>query len=127
MPQVKVIAQRGFNVCYRGHNLMQDSLIRLKDIEIEAIKAAFRESFLAADNLWIFGSRVNLKARGGDIDLYVETTLKAELAVKARLKFVRLICEKIGEQKIDLVLRLLKDEVKLDIYDIARKEGVKLI
>lgn len=127
MPQVKVIEQRGCNVCYRGHNLMQNSLIRLKDIEIEAIKSAFRESFLAADNLWIFGSRVNPKARGGDIDLYVETTLKAELAVKARLKFMRLICEKIGEQKIDLVLRLLKDEVKLDIYDIARKEGVKLI
>lgn len=106
---------------------MQIDRIRLKEKEVAAIKGAFASTFLPTDNLWVFGSRVDLKARGGDIDLYVETELAPTDAVKARLRFVSLICERIGEQKVDVVLRLLQDELKLDIYEIARKEGVKIV
>lgn len=126
MPKEKAIGQHGYSASCRGRKMQYDR-IRLKQIEINAIQKAFIDSFLSTDALWIFGSRVDLKAKGGDIDLYIETGLAADAAVKARLKFVRLICEQIGEQKIDVVLRLLHDELKLDIYEIARKEGVKIV
>ena len=45
--------------------------IRLKDYEIVAITDAFKKLFLPQDHLWIFGSRVDMDKRGGDIDLYI--------------------------------------------------------
>lgn len=104
-----------------------DSRVRLTPDEVDAICAAFRQFFAPDDHLWFFGSRANLNARGGDIDLYVETTLSAEEAVKGERSFVAELYTKIGEQKIDVVLRLLSSDFHLPIYDVARKEGVQLV
>lgn len=101
--------------------------VRLKPTDLDAIVQAFKRYFSENDHLWIFGSRVDLQARGGDIDLYVETKTNAKLAVEAKTKFVIDICKQIGEQKIDVVINLLKDDFNLPIYDIAIKQGVKLL
>lgn len=106
---------------------MQLHKVRLKGKEVKAIQSAFASTFLPTDHLWVFGSRVDIHARGGDIDLYIETELAPAEAVKARLRFVRLICDQIGEQKIDVVLRLLQDQLELAIYEVARKEGVRIV
>lgn len=101
--------------------------VRLKPADLDAIVQAFKRHFSENDSLWIFGSRVDLQARGGDIDLYVETKTDAKLAVEAKSKFVIDIWKQIGEQKIDVVINLLKDDFYLPIYDIAIKQGVKLL
>lgn len=50
--------------------------IRLNPTEVKAICEAFRHHFDHQDHLWLFGSRVNPLARGGDIDLYIETVIQ---------------------------------------------------
>lgn len=101
--------------------------IRLKEFEIKAIIESFTQTFMPDDNLWIFGSRADPNQRGGDIDLYVETKMDGELAFTAKLAFANLICDKIGEQKIDIVLNLRNTDYNLPIYEKALNEGVKLV
>ncbi|MEN9406503.1 MAG: hypothetical protein RLZ12_787 [Bacillota bacterium] len=99
--------------------------VRLSACELEAIKLAFKTCFLPEDHLWLFGSRTDLSQKGGDIDLYIETevsNVKQVLAAKSR--FVTELYRSIGEQKIDVVVKLDKSE--LPIYKVAKKEGVHI-
>ena len=83
--------------------------VRLSDYNLNAIVDAFKVHFLEDDHLWLFGSRVDLNRKGGDIDLYIETHEESsEVAFKKKLKFLCEVEKKIGEQKIDVVLNLLK-------------------
>lgn len=99
--------------------------IRLDNSQILAISKSFRLCFLPGDHLWIFGSRVDLKKKGGDIDLYLETTMSAGEACKARIKFLTNLEIELGEQKIDVVMNI--GNLKLPIYEVAKKEGIKLL
>lgn len=111
-----------------GGELKPIDLIRLKDYEIDAIVNSFKKYFGENDHLWIFGSRVNLDLRGGDIDLYVETEiLQAESIISKKSKFVVELYDQLGEQKIDIVINMLKSNVRLPIYEVARKTGVLLV
>ncbi len=99
--------------------------IRLQDCEISAIREAFVHLF-PGDKLWIFGSRVDPSKKGGDIDLYIETNCQDPAKiVDKRLNFLYEIQNKIGEQKIDVVVKFR--EFPLPIYQIARKEGIQLV
>jgi hypothetical protein len=100
--------------------------VRLKDFELKAIIESFADLFLPGDHLWLFGSRADMTKRGGDIDLYIETYLSADIIYKTRMKFILALCSKIGDQKIDVVVRIMQDEVELPIYGIAKAEGVQL-
>ncbi len=108
-------------------NKAMHPLIRLRESDVEAIKTAFRKYFGPNDKLWIFGSRVDLLKRGGDIDLYVETDMTLlDDVLKKKSRFVGELWDAIGEQKIDVVLHLLSDSKKELIYKIAREKGVRL-
>jgi uncharacterized protein len=72
----------------------------------------------------LFGSRLDDQKRGGDIDLYVETDLTAEDAEKRRLSMLARLARRLGERKIDLVVKTADGE--LPIHAIARSEGVVL-
>ncbi len=87
--------------------------VRLSDDEIDAIKTAFAEVF-GEGKVMLFGSRVNLKAKGGDIDLYLIPKNKENLRQK-RINFLIQLDLKIGERKIDVILeknpnRLIEQE-----------------
>lgn len=71
----------------------------------------------------LFGSRADDNKRGGDIDLYIETSEKANLLDKKVKLLVRLNRE-LGEQKIDVVINNFSNEK--DIFNIARSTGVWL-
>ncbi len=100
--------------------------IRLSDFEVLAISKAFRLCFLPNDHLWLFGSRIDLNKRGGDIDLYIETNINnpAE-ANSSKLRFLSELESSIGEQKIDVVLKA--GDVELPIYNVAKEEGIQLL
>lgn len=72
----------------------------------------------------LFGSRLDDAARGGDIDLYIETDMPAEEAEARRLRMLARLARRLDERKIDLVIKTPAGE--LPIHAIARREGVLL-
>jgi predicted nucleotidyltransferase len=50
--------------------------------------------------IWLFGSRVDDNKKGGDIDIGI---LSPKVDVMEEIEIRQKICDKIGEQKIDLV------------------------
>jgi len=58
--------------------------------------------------IWLFGSRADDSKKGGDIDIGI---LSKKIDFKKKLDINCGICEKIGEQKIDLVVSKTGDTV----------------
>ena len=103
--------------------------IRLEPFQYNVIVDAFKNTFIAGDSLWIFGSRADLAKRGGDIDLYIETQIvEMHDAYQRESKFIDIMWDKLGEQKIDIVINFLSlDAQDLPIYQVARTQGVKIV
>jgi len=97
--------------------------VRLPFYVLKAIEKTAKEVFGEDINLWIFGSRVNLNAKGGDIDLYIET--KEGFNAEKVIRFLAKLDLKIGERKVDVIVRKFgsKEEIALE----AKTKGVKLI
>lgn len=96
--------------------------MRLDEKTREEIRQA-AQRFFGAD-VYLFGSRADDTRRGGDIDLYIETGLSPEEAVRARLSMLAHLYRRIGERGIDLVLNTSgRDE---GIFRVAKREGIKL-
>lgn len=103
-------------------------IIRLSIKDSIALEVSFRKSFLKQDRLWLFGSRTKLEGKGGDIDLYIETnaeTVNEAANMKSKLWIALTDC--IGEQKIDIVLNVLKSAYHIPIYDAAKAGGVRIV
>lgn len=69
----------------------------------------------------LFGSRLDDSARGGDIDLYVETQLSPEEAEARRLRMLARLARLLGDRKIDLVVKTPGGD--LPIHEVAGREG----
>jgi hypothetical protein len=95
--------------------------MRLTEYEIKSIKESFLHVF-EEGTISLFGSRVDDAKKGGDIDLYIQTP-KAKATLENKIKFLVLLKEKIGEQKIDVILS--RDTTRL-IEQEALRTGVKL-
>lgn len=104
--------------------VMKGKNIRLTQKELDAIKDISKKVFGNGVRVWLFGSRVNPKAKGGDIDLYIEIP-SMENWLDKKLDFLVELKERIGDQKIDLVLKPY--ECKEEICIEAKKTGVRLI
>ena len=101
--------------------------IRLTDKELGVLRESFARYFNHGDSLWLFGSRVDPNAKGGDIDLYVEAhNQDAEQAFMKKIEFLVAVKDQIGDQKIDVVLKL-DDYDELPIYEIAKQTGIQLV
>lgn len=74
--------------------------MRLKHEEISLFKLAVSELLKSAE-LYLFGSRVDDSARGGDIDILIRAERKLTLIEKARIRSA--YYRRFGERKIDLV------------------------
>lgn len=101
--------------------LGRESIMRLTTDEINSIKEVFQKVFESGE-LYLFGSRVDDTKRGGDIDLFLSSLSTDELARK-KIDFLVQLKQKIGDQKIDVVIDRGKNRV---IDKIAKQEGVLL-
>ncbi len=95
--------------------------MRLTLFEINQIITLKNEIFGVDSEIYLFGSRVDDSAKGGDIDLYIKTKCKTNLLNK-KIKFIVNLENKIGEQKIDIVFS--KNNNRL--IEIEAKKGIKL-
>ena len=90
--------------------------IRLPKDVIDEIINLSKKHFGENCRVWIFGSRVNLTKKGGDIDIYIETPEYKNI-IEKKLDFLVELDEKIGEQKVDLVIK------PFDSNDFISKEA----
>ena len=97
--------------------------MRLKEAE----KIAIREAVLAEDpaaRVYLFGSRARDDCKGGDIDLYIETEFTEGL-LKHKARILARIWQRIGEQKIDILLKPIYTPLQA-IHRLAKNTGVRL-
>jgi len=99
--------------------------MRLAAQEIELIKASVANVFGADARVYLFGSRVDDQARGGDIDLLIEIPGVIDDKLRKTLALSAEIQESLGEQRIDVVVRDAASRV-LPIHTEARRTGVAL-
>jgi len=69
-----------------------------KDVIIEAIKTIDPNA-----KIWLFGSRADDNKKGGDIDIGI---MSEKIGLMEEIKIKQVICDKIGEQKIDLAVSM---------------------
>ena len=100
--------------------------MRLTIKQIEAIRQETERFFGPAAQVWLFGSRVDDTAKGGDVDLYVRAPSgDADELASARFAFLARLKRRMGDRKIDLVLQREGGDA-LPIYELARQQGVRL-
>jgi len=94
--------------------------MRLKKDEILYIKETFEEVF-GDGKIYLFGSKVDDGLKGGDIDLYIKT--KNSDAIDKKIKFLATLKQKIGDQKIDIVLSKYNNKI---IEQEVLQKGIEL-
>ena len=97
--------------------------MRLSDFEREAIKTCIKRYFGEESKIYLFGSRVDNAKKGGDIDIYVIAEYKDINEILLKIKAKRCIKNRIGEQRIDIVI---SKDTNSPIEKIARENGVML-
>lgn len=102
--------------------------MRLQAKEVEAIAQAARNAFAPGTEVFLFGSRLRDEARGGDIDLLVETpeTMPPADRVRCRTCFVANIYRLLEEQRIDVVISARGQPDQRGVVAAAKREGLKL-
>jgi predicted nucleotidyltransferase len=72
--------------------------------------------------VWLFGSRANDSKKGGDIDIAI-LSKNINNDVMQKIQVRRFICDRIGEQKIDIVTSA---DGKEAFFRLAVEEGIGL-
>ena len=96
--------------------------MRISDFEKNSIIEAVKNVDPNA-RVWLFGSRADDVKKGGDIDIAIHSE-KINNEIMLKIKINRMICNKIGEQKLDIVTTKNGNEA---IFKLAVAEGIELI
>lgn len=99
--------------------------MRLSEVERRAIVTIAREVIGGDVQVRLFGSRADDRARGGDIDLMVETDRALPDRLQQELRLGVQLERALGGRRVDL---LLVDPTVplLPVHRVARREGVAL-
>ena len=100
-------------------------LMRLTSDQAHAIKQAVVRVLGLPVRIWLFGSRVDDTARGGDIDLLVETDAVVPSRAEAICRLYGALVMALGDRRIDVLLRDGRTPAA-PIFDAARRTGVLL-
>lgn len=71
----------------------------------------------------LFGSRADDSARGGDIDLPIETQLSYDEAVSRKIRFLVGLAKRLGDRRVDVVVSS-PDSPERSIVKLADETGV---
>jgi len=100
--------------------------MRLTSQEIETIRRLTRQIFGERSNVYLFGSRVDDKKRGGDIDLFIEGADENCYTLENKVHFLAELKKEIGDQKIDVVFDSETTRHKKLFYNSVLKSRVVL-
>lgn len=79
--------------------------MRLAEHEIDAIITCVLRHFGEGAVVRLFGSRTDDAAAGGDIDLHIVAESADKAALSVELQFIVDLKDRIGEQRIDVIVR----------------------
>lgn len=96
--------------------------MRITHAQAEQAILAIRTNLGGEASVWLFGSRVDDAKRGGDVDLYTETSLPGIL-LRETVR-TKIALESIFGRSVDLIVNNHRKE--RPIYRIAREQGVRL-
>lgn len=97
--------------------------MRLTPEQAEIIRTAAKEIFGPSTQVFLFGSRVDDRKRGGDIDLLIEPENPDQILLR-KLRFLGVLERRLGERKIDVVIETPGDT--RPIVQVAHATGVRL-
>ncbi len=103
--------------------------MRLTPKQIQRLKNAVAHHFGKSACIWVFGSRLDDRRRGGDYDFYMEPPKSdADEIVADKLKVLADLHAnpEFEGEKIDLVIRSAVPGPELTIYKVAKEQGVQL-
>ena len=103
--------------------------MRLTPQEHRAIAEAARATLVAGTQVSLFGSRTDDEARGGDLDLLVETPapMPAAELVARRQAFVARLYKLLGERRIDVVVSSPGGHATPPVLASARHQAIELV
>lgn len=96
--------------------------MRLDDTTKEKI-VYYSKEYFNDFKLYLFGSRVDDTKKGGDIDLFLETT--QEVSLDKQMNFLKILYKNVTQKKIDLVVQT-PSKSKKNIFEIAKQTGIVL-
>ncbi|PVE43288.1 nucleotidyltransferase domain-containing protein [Limnohabitans planktonicus] len=94
--------------------------MRLTPAQIDTIKSTAQAVLGEAVQVTLFGSRVDEQQKGGDVDLYVETT-RPDLMKKIRCK---VSLQDQLDMPVNLIVKPFGDRSPIAL--IAKQEGIRL-
>jgi len=100
--------------------------VRLSIQAIEQIRETIRTVFSERAKIVLFGSRTQVEARGGDLDILVIADATRDVLARARIRAIALLQIALGEQHIDFVVTSNPDEDDRLIVREALRTGVLL-
>lgn len=101
--------------------------MRLSPEQRRVLLDSARACFGASVQVRLFGSRLDERQRGGDIDLLLVTELRdPEQIVAAHSRFLAQAWAQLGEQKIDLLIDYPGRTHRTPIYSRAHAQGQPL-
>ncbi|MES2229732.1 MAG: nucleotidyltransferase domain-containing protein [Pseudomonadota bacterium] len=102
--------------------------MRLSAVERRAVESASRETLPAGTRVLLFGSRLDDRRRGGDIDLLVELPgpLSADDTVDRRTRFTARLYRLLEERRIDVVMTQQGRRDRRAVVTAARQQGIEL-
>ena len=97
--------------------------MRLTKDQIQIIRTLLYRQFGTDTMIWLFGSRTDDTARGGDIDLYVEPARLPETNLFLQRQMLKRELEKRLNSAVDLVIRA---DHATAFMRLAKREGIPL-
>lgn len=99
--------------------------MRLSDRQIRIIKEEVHRLFGPDTAVWLFGSRLDDRAKGGDIDLLIEAALDPDEALQKELRLYSRLIRRLGEQRIDVIIHRMATP-RQPIHEVALTTGRRL-
>lgn len=99
--------------------------MRLTPEQLRIIGEKARAAFGADARIYLFGSRVDDAARGGDVDLYIEVPRVVANRPAAASRLAAELQLALGDQRFDILVAD-PDTPRRRIHEVAVTEGVAL-
>jgi len=99
--------------------------MRLTSSQIQIIRAVTNRLLDSPHRVWLFGSRVDDQQKGGDIDLFIETSATLSNRAETICRLYGALIMALGDRKVDVILKDAQTQ-DLPIFEIAKRTGIVL-